>query len=376
MTLFQPKIIAPDSSHWAKWMDAVSAPDSGRRRRARVFHDRLLEQGRIPLLSWHHLQELLGIDDDATARARIQFIQSLPFVAYLALAKDDRVPGSIAQILAAEAIAASEGHCDPISIRDRARGLLLKIGTGAQAIGEESWIWETLRPIFLSEKPHTELVAALSSLRLYDENKTIGELSSHPMNSPDEIDLRFRQIHEHVFSQALRSTGGDAHQSRSIAGEFMARLAREIPSKRLTARELLVSTLVRRGIDESEIRDDCVLGDLSRLAVYRSQLQAVAEETGRSFDALKVVPMEILPSRIINDALTKHRQDRALRPGSDLIDSYLSVLAAYCSVLYVDKRTAEDFRRAHRKEPHLVELIGEIAKGPDFEALLATTTND
>ncbi len=54
------------------------------------------------------------------------------------------------------------------------------------------------------------------------------------------------------------------------------------------------------------------------------------------------------------------------RPGSDLNDGYLGVLAAYCAVLYVDKRTAEDFSRAQRKEPRLKGLIGEISKAADF----------
>jgi hypothetical protein len=38
---------------------------------------------------------------------------------------------------------------------------------------------------------------------------------------------------------------------------------------------------------------------------------------------------------------------------------------------YVDRRTAEDFRRALHKEPRLTGLVGEIAKAADFEALLA-----
>ena len=77
----------------------------------------------------------------------------------------------------------------------------------------------------------------------------------------------------------------------------------------------------------------------------------VASETGRSFDALKKVPMEMLPSRIIGEALKAHGQVRALRPGSDLNDGYLGVLAAYCAILYVEKRTAEDSAARNRRNP-------------------------
>ena len=64
-------------------------------------------------------------------------------------------------------------------------------------------------------------------------------------------------------------------------------------------------------------------------------------------------------------------QARTLRPGSDLHDGHLAVLAAYCGVLYVHKRSAEDFRRAGLKAPRLDGLIGEIAKAGDFDGMLA-----
>jgi hypothetical protein len=120
----------------------MSAGDVDRRHRARSLHRRLLDQGRIPLLTWHHLEELLGHEDGAKAKARVACLQDLPLVAYLRLDKDKIGLGSIVQVLAAEAVAASEGHRDLVSVRDRARELLLKTGSGTQAIGAEAWVWE------------------------------------------------------------------------------------------------------------------------------------------------------------------------------------------------------------------------------------------
>ena len=373
MPLIKPKIIAPDSSHWAKWLDAVSAKDSGRRQRARALHERLMGQGRIPLLSWHHLEELLGGEDDEAARARVAFLQSLPMLAYLRLRKDKVELGSIAQILAAEAIAACEGHGDLISIRDRARELLLKTGSGTQAIGEDAWVWEELRPLLRSRKGETDKIAALGPLRTFDENRTIGELAKSTVNPTSQMCAQLNRIYAQALQEATQSTGGDVARARVMADEFMARVVAIMPPPGITARELLVSTLVGQGLDEEEVRDECVLADLSRLAQFRSQLRVVASEMGRSFEALKKVPMDVLPSRIIGEALRAYGQSRALRPGSDLNDGYLGVLAAYCTVLYVDKRTAEDFTRAQRKEPRLKGLIGEITKAADFEALLGPT---
>lgn len=370
MALIKPKIIAPDSSHWAKWLDAASAKDKDRRQRARALHERLIGVGRIPLLSWHHLEELLGGEDAAAARARVTFLQDLPLLAFFRLPKDKVGLGSIAQVLAAEAIAATEGHGDPISIRDRARELLLKTGSGKQAIGEEGWVWEQLRLMMRPRKGKTDMIAALSPLQTFDENRTIGELAKSAINPPDQIRAQLNRIHAHALEEATQRTGGDAARARVMADDFIAQVVAMMPPPGITARELLVSALVGQGLDEEEVRDECVLADLSKLALFRSQLRAVASETGRPFEALKKVPMDVLPSRIIGEALRTHGQRRQLRPGSDLNDGYLGVLAAYCEVLYVDKRTAEDFARAKRKEPRLKELIGEITKAADFEALL------
>lgn len=370
MALIEPKIIAPDSSHWAKWLDAASAKDSTRRLRARALHERLIGLGRIPLLSWHHFEELLGGEDDNAARARVAFLQNLPMLAYLRLPKDEVGLGSIAQVLAAEAIAATEGHGDLISIRDRARELLLKTGSGTQAIGEEAWVWEVVRPMLRSRKGKTDMIAALSPLRTFDENRTIGELAKSAINPPAQMRAQLNRIHAQALQEATQSTGGNVARARIMADDFMAQVIAMMPPPGITVRELLVSTLVDQGLDEEEVRDEYVLADLSRLALFRSQLRVVASDTGRSFEALKKVPMDVLPSRIIGEALRTHGQPRPLRPGSDLNDGYLGVLAAYCAVLYVDKRTAEDFSRAQRKEPRLKGLIGEISKAADFEALL------
>lgn len=369
--LLKPTIIAPDSSHWAKWLDAMSADDLARRRRALSLHEQLVAQGRIPLLCWHHLEELLGGDDDVKARKRISFLMSLPLIAWMRLPKDQVGLGSAAQVRAAEVIAASEGANDLIAIRDRARELLMRTGNGRQAIGEEAWVWEAVRPILRARRHGSDMVAALGPLRTFDESRTIGELSKGAINSPQEMRAQLSSIHARALQEAMQSTGGDTLRSRAMADEFLERVLAMLPPPGTTVRDLLVSSLVDQGLDEAEVRDECVLADLSRLGVFRSQLRAIASDTDRSFETLKSVPMDVLPSWVIAEALRQHGQNRTLRPGSDLHDSHLAVLAAYCGVLYVDKRTAEDFRQALKKEPRLVSLIGEIAKAGDFDGIAA-----
>jgi hypothetical protein len=69
MSLMRPRVVAPDTSHWANWIDAALSSDPAKRYAARHFHDRLLDAGKVPFLSWHHLEELLCVDIAANARA-------------------------------------------------------------------------------------------------------------------------------------------------------------------------------------------------------------------------------------------------------------------------------------------------------------------
>lgn len=312
----------------------------------------------------------MTVDNDESARERVSYIQAIPLLAWMRLDKHSAGLASISHILAAEAIAASEGYKDLIAIRDRARSLLLRTGSGREAIGDKGWVWEVVRPQLLARKGRDDFVAAVLPVRTFDENRTIGEICESAINSPGERREQLKRIYRHVFNEAFTSNGGDPARARQWTEDFMDMVLPGLPQPGTSVRDLLVSSLVGQGIDASEIRDDCVLADLSRLGIFRSQLRVIASETGRSFDDLKRIPMDALPSRVISEALKRHGQKRDLRPGSDLHDGHLAVLAAYCDTLYVDKRTSEDFRRARQKEPWLDGLIGEIAKAPDFMTLL------
>ncbi len=366
----RPCIIAPDSSHWSLWLDAMHSPKPDVRERAVSLHDRLMDQGRVPLLSWHHLEELLGGKDDACAADRVASLQAMPFMAWLRLPPAQEGLGSIVDIFAAEVMAVCEGHSDLASVRDHARQLLLMTGNGRQAVGEHGWVWEAVRPVIHSRQDHVTAVASLGSLRTFDNTQTVGAVSKKYIADPATIRAKLSGIHQQAFKQALRGTGGDEVKARAMANDFIERTIAMGPAPGSTVRDLLVCTLISQGVEEAEIRDECVIGDLMRLGYFRSLLRVAAEVTGRSFASLKHVSMDLIPSFAIEEAIQAHRQPREKLPGSDLHDRHLAVLAAYCNVLYVDRRTSEDLLRVRRKEPVIDALMGEVRKAADFEALL------
>jgi len=176
---------------------------------------------------------------------------------------------------------------------------MLRTGPGSDAIGSESWVWGAMRPLLRALKPQIDMVAALSPLRTFDESRTIGELARKSVKSPDEMRAQLRVIYDKALQEATNSTGGDAHRAKAIADQFVTRVVAHLPTPGTKVRDLLVSTLVSQGLDAEEIRDECVLADLSELGLFRSQLRVVASETGRSFDDLKGVAMAVTAAREI-----------------------------------------------------------------------------
>lgn len=370
MTLLTAAIIAPDTSHWADWIDAAIRPTSPKGQVARDLHQRLLEQGRIPFLSWHHLEELLVVDDPANASARVAYLQSLPMMAWMRM-PGERGLGGIVDILAAEAIAYDSGCQTVAEVRDHVRSRLLTTGTGVAAVGEDGWVRDVARPLMRERRQHIGMVSALSGMRTMDEGQTVGQLCKQEIRAPADRQKVMAMTHRNAF---FRAKAADPRRSDAeafeMANDFVLRVMQEMPAEDVTVRQLLVDTYGRQGIDEHEIRDECTVAELSELGTFRSHLRLVAEKAGIHFERLKRVSMQRLPSWRIADALKRHGQERPTRPGSDVHDQHLAVLAAYTDVLFVDKRTLEDFRRVKSKETELSGLFGTVKRASVFEAIV------
>lgn len=367
MPLSRPLIIAPDTSHWANWIDAALSDDAERRFAARGLHQRLLAAGRVPFLSWHHLEEMLCVDNAQNAAARVRYIQSLPLIAWMRFPEEAGL-GAVTDVLAAEAIAFDSGCDSLLTVRDHVRSALLRTGPAIQAVGEDNWVWDVARPLMRQRRPKQGMVTALSGLRVMDESQTFGQLASRPKRSPEERRQMIAAIHARALADAMTAdparTPADARQ---FADHFVAQVIEMMPGDDVDPRQLMIDTYVGQGLDPDEIAEDRTIAELSTLATFRTQLKVVSEKTNLPFERLKRVRMETLPSWRIAEALRLYGQNRVVRPGSDSHDSALAVLGAYTDVLYVDKRTHEDFRRMRSKDPEVASLLGAVEKARHYE---------
>ena len=305
--------------------------------------------------------------DASLVKDRIAFIAALPMIAWMQLEQSPAGLGSIVHIVAAEALAALEGHTDLRAVRDRAKSLLLRTAPAAEALGDDFSIWEAIREKILIRREKHMLMAAIGPIEFFNEQRTIGEIATGTIRSRDRANQGMTRLRENLEHEiAIHGDERIASPGR-MAEAFYADMAGLVLPPDLSAREMIVAFLCAQGLDADEIQDDLVLADLSDLAMFRKRLYLVAQFTGTDFELLKRLPPTCFPHRVIDRALQRHGQKRIRRRGSDVNDGYLAALAAYGDRTYVDKRTAEDFRQASRRCRELPMLINSVLKVKDYE---------
>lgn len=351
------------------WIEASRSRDRVRRETARGFHHKLLGQSWIPFLSWHNLEELLAIENDALAQERVAFLRELPMLAWFRLPEEQFGLGAITDIVAAEAIACCEGLEDPNLVASRAKGLLLRFGTGAEAIGENDWVWRAVRHEAVRRSDRAREITAIASFPFLDERMTLGQLLRGRLAGSKEVSSRFVAMGAGLAVEV--STKGDRRigDPARTAAEFLRQVA-ELAGQPSSVRELIVSSYVRCGLELHELRDEMTIRELNELATFRTKLRVVAPKTGRTFDELRaLVRMERCPHWIIEQDMRAHAPDLPERKGSDLVDGYLMALAPYVDHLFVDKRTRETFRRLPQASQARL-IMNKVSKAGTIEAML------
>ena len=254
-------------------------------------------------------------------RARVDFIAALPLISWLDL-PGGQGPGGITRIVAAEAIAIREGKSELVSVRDRARTLLFRTGSGVDMLGNKLEVWDLIRSESLKQREKLQLMATVRPMRMFDESRTIGEISKGRFRTQQNRAQAFNALRSTLACEIANHGDKKIADPIAMAAAFYEKVAAKTPSPGTTVTQMIISQLVEQGIDEHEITDDRILADLSELATFRSQLRAIAPHTGATFEQLKRLPSEIFPHCVIERALRLFGQKRNRRPANDIIDGY------------------------------------------------------
>lgn len=363
------RLVALDTSILGDTCRDLFSRDIPTRIRASTFIKSLREQGVVPVLCWHHVEELLAHNDIAVARDRFRFLQSLPVVAWVRCYGQPGYIGSIVDIFAHEAeVAFGNPALDALGVRNLVRQNLFEYGSGLQAMAVISEYWQLLRPLFRERAERAREIVAISGAKHLDFSKEkVSTFLSGSLRSATESAKVFEWLYNGL--QGEISSRGDQRipDAAAVAANFMREVATEGDDIG-ESKDDRIQYLSRYGIYPDDLVSDMHMGDVFNLAKFRSRLKIIRKSLNIPWETLvATVGPERIPSALLGNALRQYGQDLPERKGSDLADGHLATLGFYADNTYVDKRTAENMRRATLGDDSIKTLLRHFDKaGPYF----------
>ncbi len=266
MDLLKPSLAALDSSHRADLIKAATSPSSAMRAKARAFPERLLAQGCVPLLCWHHFEELLAIEDDAIVEARLAFIESLPMIAWIQALDEPHGFGAITDVVAAEAMAVCDGADSPAAVRDLARTRLVRVGSGLDAIGPDRWVWHVLRPLILERNIESRTITAIAPVQFMDGSTPLGALMNRRFASAGEVKAQFAAMTGALSREIAKHGDRRIHNPGELAAAFFAETAQMAPWSAVSVADFVIKVAESQGVRAEEITPQMTVDSWARWA--------------------------------------------------------------------------------------------------------------
>lgn len=367
----RPLLLALDTSHLGKWCDDWSSQDEQRTRVAREFQERLARTNYAPLITSHHLLELLAIENAEEAQKRISFIKSIPCLTWISRADKCEGIGSIIDLLAFEANAALKfPSFDATKIRDHVSGVLIQAGTGRDAIAPYDPFWPEFLSFARQHSRRAREVASISHVEFGNvSQKKISDILQGRLRSREEIARKITAMEQELTKEITEK--GDRRVDRPFitSKNFFDAIADSVSQLPRTTIAFIERNLELAGITVSELHPDATVADIADLGEFRRKLMVAAEHSKLfNLSQLRDVLPDKIPSWLIQRGLRVHSQKLSRSSGSDITDKHLACLTPYADVTTLDKRPKENLRRAKRKSSALSALI----KRHDSRSILGT----
>lgn len=365
------RFIALDSSILGHLATDYFASDAATRKNSKNFLGCLGDNGFIPLLCWHHFEELIKHRDDEVVKDRFDFLRTLPQVAWVPVTDGDGF-GSIVDLLVAECRAALHGgEMSAREVRDQTRNSLIRFGTGAEAVAPYEELWPYLQPSLWEYEERVREIVAIS------RTEEVIDISKVPLSSfmngavrarPDAIKL-LSQFQAKMAQEIQRCGDKRIPNPSIVASQFYGRITDEsdIFYTNVDGIQRYLNILE---VDIDELGPNALMGDVMKLAEFRKKLKVAHRAFRIPWEFFKKsIKPEQIPSWIIESSLRTYAQKQTEHKGSELNDRHLACLAPYADLIYVDKRVKEDFKRASQKNSVLRGLLNQVERVRPYNRL-------
>jgi hypothetical protein len=371
MMIQKTRFVVIDTSTINKVAKDFFDSDSGLRRDAKAVVDFLSQDGWVPVISLHHLLEMVQHPDPCIVQHRLKFLQSIALLGFIKPCLGPQFPGtgSAVDVFAREVLAIVRG-CKTIDhIATTVRSTLLNVTSGDQLIHSDSHSVDILRKH--ADFQHCEGIE-IASISRADPGST-RDLKFNAMiaginRSRSERKLFLEQAR--LSLQRDLATYGDKRltDAESISTRFWSSVVADIDEIDESDPNALDRLLNGMGLSFSDISSEMTMEDVGFLATFRAILNIVEPLLRRNLSVAEINQNACPSWRLSREIL--RRQNRAARvSGSNLTDAHLAGVVWYVDAVEVDKRTLEFIRQITRDDKELANYAGRFFKCSSYREL-------
>lgn len=374
MALASPKLIVFDTATLGKVALDYWSPEVHSRDKARTFLAQLLERGVYIAITLTHVVELLRHQNEETVRDRIKFLRGIALLAWLRPYNGTWFPGGIPDLLCRELHAVKHSSAkDWHEIIEKVRPELWETGTGSEMFVDDERLWSIMMEESKSQHESEKYIASVARTDAGGINDVkIRDALKLPIRPKEE-----RADYMRGFAQAMQiqmDRHGDKrfNQTREAANVFASSTLKRIEAIDTDDGDTIQRLLELQNIPKELVKPEMTIGDLGELAIYARQLRLLSENLNPAVNNISMndVPLDTLPSYVVERKLRSIQQKADRVSGSDFGDGHIAPLIFYADGVEVDKRTCEFLGQIKRDDSILAGLMSPFIRSTDYIQIL------
>jgi len=365
-------LISIDTSIFGKLARDYFCDDKAKNQNASETIAYLNENGFVPFISFHHIQEILQHENERVVFRRWSLINKFPIVAWMCSYEDSKILGSIFDIHQLEVKHLLENKnrtFDELISHFKTR--LVQYSTGEEFVTIFEPVYCQLRDLGLVDIQRSKEIESLSHVRDKEVDKIkLTQLNHSMLKNPEEV-RSYMAKYEKDLSSLLEDKGDSKLKNhKSVASKFVTEV--ENVGQALysdSSPSLLEAFVLNSGVRMDQITSKTTVGDLGYLAIYNSKLSHILESLKIPLERARELSPEKHTTWVIWECLDKIMKNENMAHGSNMVDKHMSILALYVDVFTVDKRVKEYFRQLARKKSVLSGYFNNIVKLSSYSDL-------
>jgi hypothetical protein len=372
MTILCTRFVAIDSSTLNKLAKDLLGTDAHLRDHAASILDSLHADNWIPVITLHHLSEMVQHADPTLAVERLRFLRRFPLLAYVKPMDGHRFPATIVDIAAREVRAVISGARTLNEVITKVRDDLFNVATGEELISNHPDDVDMLRSQAIPQHDEQKIIASIArsdaGKNRHTKLKTM--MAGHQRTATGR--LQFAAKFQNRLKEQLMKHGDERLiNADAVASEFALSMLTRIKGVPENDPFVVQRLLGLSGLSLSDVDPEMTVEDLGFLVNHRANLDIISDVLKRGRLSVQEVPQDLCPSWRLRREILRRQNAAARVKGSNLTDGYLLGLAFYADAIEVDKRTLDFVRQIALSDPEIAQYVKHCIKCSTYADLPA-----